>query len=119
MSTVIVTAEHISYLAGISSSGDGTSNGSLAQLANKALAAVSICVVAIFGVKTIFAMSGGKSKGDGRFAPGGGRGGWSVTGAYKDLMNNAAAFMITEGLIVAVWGLVRIGTAVAMGAAGG
>lgn len=116
MSITVTAAEHVAYLAGLS--GDGTSNGSLAHLANKCLAAVTVCVVVIFGIKTIFAMSGGKAKGDGRFVAGGGRGGWSTTEAYKNLVDAAAGFMITEGIVFAAWALVRLGAAVATGATG-
>lgn len=115
MSTVQSLADTTAYLAGVS--GDGTSNGALSHYVNKLLAAATVALVAVFAV--LAAMGGGKTKGDGRFAAGGGRHGADASGKYKALLDLGFRFAMVEGMVIAAWGLARIGVFLVTGAVGG
>jgi len=96
-------AHTITYLAGVTR--DGTSNGSLSHLVGKSLAAVLVIGVCVF-VVLVLQSAYGKVKGDGRFAPGGGRHGRES--GIKNLAPSAVAFLIFLVLVVGAYGLVRM-----------
>lgn len=95
-------AHAITYLAGISS--DGTS-GALSHLVGKSLVAVLVIGVGIFVVLVLQAAYG-KVKGDGRFAPGGGRHGRES--GIKNITPVGLSFLIFLVLVIGAYGLVRM-----------
>lgn len=92
-------AQHVVYLAGVS--GDGTNNGALTTMANKALGAASVVNVIGFAVKASLEFFKGKG-----------------AEGHKSLIHTAGLFAFVEGCIFAAWGLARIGIQVFGGAVG-
>ena len=101
-------------------SGDGTNSGVLLDLANRFLAAAAVIVAGFFAWKMITTYLGmGTPRGDGRFAPGGGRhsgtdGREQVSG---NLVSEAIAFAVVEGLIASIWLIVNWGQTIVGGVA--
>lgn len=93
----------ITYLAGITR--DGTSNGALSHLVGKTIAGVLVIGVAVFAV-LVLQSAYGKTKGDGRFAAGGGRHGRES--GIKNIAPVGLSFLIFVVLVIGAYGLVRM-----------
>ncbi|MDO3055638.1 Uncharacterised protein [Mycobacteroides abscessus subsp. massiliense] len=93
----------ITYLAGLS--GDGTSNGALSHLVGKTITAVLVIGVGV-GVVLVLNAAYGKLRGDGRFAPGGGRRGRES--GIKNIVPVGLSFLIFVVLVIGAYGIVRM-----------
>lgn len=93
---------HTHYLAGISTT---SGNAAMDSLVGKTIAAVSVVGIAIFAYVVINAAYG-KVKGDGRFAPGGGRHG--AESGMKNIVVAAGVGVTFFVLVFGAWGIYRL-----------
>lgn len=82
-------AQNIVYLAGVG--GDGTNNGAVTAIVNRAVGFVSVALVAVFAVRALLAFS--KSKG---------------AEGYKALFDIGGQFAIVMVLVLGAWGIARV-----------
>lgn len=82
-------AQNVVYLAGVG--GDGTNNGAVTAIVNRAVGFVSVVLVAVFAIRALLAFA--KSKG---------------AEGYKELFAVGGQFAIVMVLVLGAWGIARV-----------
>ncbi len=101
IAVMIAASESVTYLADISSDGDGTSNGIIMKLVRVLLLAIGVIMAGGFGINLLQTRLD-KSK--------------SGSVETKEHVNETKNFVLAEGLLVAVWAIIELAHSLATGA---
>mgnify|MGYP002150324906 CR=1 FL=1 len=101
IAVMIAASESVTYLADISTDGDGTSNGIIMKLVRVLLLAIGVIMAGGFGINLLQTRLD-KTK--------------SGSVETKEHVNETKNFVLAEGLLVAVWAIIELAHSLATGA---
>jgi hypothetical protein len=109
--TLLLTYAEVSpFITGLS--GDGTSSGAIISIVNRVIAAAAVIVAGFFAWRMITIYMKDSVGGAGGGSGPGNQGQKSIAfggDKTKQVLSEATAFMIVEGLLAAIWVIVNLG----------